>query len=58
MQAAEALVAGSKLRGAARKRLRAAAGHSVSFDTWRSLVVDQGLDNEQAVGLMAGLIVG
>ncbi len=53
--AAEALVAGTPLRGAARKRLRAAAGHAVSFDTWRSLVVDQGLDNEQAVALMVDL---
>jgi hypothetical protein len=55
-QATEALIAGSKLRGMALKKHRAAAGHAVSFGTWRSLVVDQGLDNEQAVALMVGLL--
>lgn len=48
---ADALVAGSALRGAARRRLRAAAGHVVGYWTWRSLVVEQGLTLDAAVEL-------
>jgi AcrR family transcriptional regulator len=40
---ADALTAGSGIKGAARHRLRAAAGHVVSYVTWRSLAVDQGV---------------
>jgi AcrR family transcriptional regulator len=40
---AEALLKGSGLRGSSRRRLRAVAGHVVSYDTWRSLAVVQGL---------------
>lgn len=53
----DALVAGTGVRGAARRRLRAAAGHAVSFWTWRSLTVEQGLDHEEAVDLAASLLV-
>ncbi|MPZ87716.1 MAG: TetR family transcriptional regulator [Nitriliruptorales bacterium] len=49
--AADALVDGCGVRGRARRVLRAAAGHVVNFWTWRSLVVDQGLDDSQAVQL-------
>jgi AcrR family transcriptional regulator len=53
---AEALVAGSRLRGRARARLEAAAGHAVNFWTWRSLCVEQGLDVAEAAELAASLI--
>jgi AcrR family transcriptional regulator len=54
----DALVAGSGARGGARRRLRAAAGHALSFWTWRSLVVEQGLDTDEAVDLAASLFTG
>jgi AcrR family transcriptional regulator len=47
--AADALVQGAGLRGHAKRRLRAVAGHLVSFWTWRSLAVDQGLETEEAI---------
>jgi AcrR family transcriptional regulator len=34
---------------------RAALGHAVAFETWRSLV-REGLDDDQAANLMAGLV--
>jgi len=52
----DALVAGRPERGAARARVRAAIGHALAFDTWRSLVREQGLDDRQAVDLMRGLV--
>jgi AcrR family transcriptional regulator len=55
-QGADAIVAGSTLRGAARRRLRAAAGHAVSYDTWRSLAIDQGLEDDEAAQLMTKLL--
>lgn len=48
---ADALVAGSNVRGRARRRLRAVAGHVVAYPTWHSLVVGQGLTDEEAVDL-------
>ena len=51
-----ALLDGRSLRGAARRRLRAAAGHVVAFWTWRSLVVDQGLSTAEAVELAVGFV--
>lgn len=52
-EAADALVAGSGARGRARRRLRATAGHVVSFWTWRSLAVDERLPHDDAVTLAA-----
>lgn len=43
-------------RGRARTRLRAAAGHAVSFTTWRSLVREQGLGDRDVVDLMVTLL--
>ena len=40
------------VRGARRKRLRAVIGHAVSFWTWRSLCLDQGLTNREAAEAM------
>lgn len=39
-----------------RRILRAAVAHALSFSTWYSLTQENGLSNEQAVSLMAGLV--
>jgi AcrR family transcriptional regulator len=39
-----------------RKRVRAAIGHALEFETWRSLVRRQGLSPTQAVDAMARLV--
>jgi AcrR family transcriptional regulator len=57
MQAiAGALVAGRGERGARRRRVLAAAGHAVAFETWRSLAREQGLSEGQAVELMSRFV--
>lgn len=38
------------------RRLRAAVGHAISFQTWRSLVRQQGLSDAEAVELMVGML--
>jgi AcrR family transcriptional regulator len=43
------------LRGRRRKSLRAVLGHAVSFWTWRSLCLDNGLTNREAVEAMTAL---
>jgi AcrR family transcriptional regulator len=43
------------VRGKGRKRLRAVLGHAVSFWTWRSLCLDQGLTNREAAEAMTAL---
>jgi AcrR family transcriptional regulator len=53
--AAETLLEGRALRGAARRRTRAALGHAVAFSTWRSLVREQQLSDAEAVRLMCEL---
>ncbi|HEU4905003.1 MAG TPA: helix-turn-helix domain-containing protein [Solirubrobacterales bacterium] len=53
--ATEILVRGRPERGAKRRRVRAAIGHALSFETWRSLVGEQGLARDEAVELIAGL---
>jgi AcrR family transcriptional regulator len=52
----DALTAGAGARGNARQRLRAAAGHAVSYWTWHSLVVEQSLESEDAAYLAASLL--
>jgi hypothetical protein len=54
--ATDVLIAGRRERGARRRRARAAIGHALAYETWRSLVRDQGLGREEAVELMAGLV--
>jgi AcrR family transcriptional regulator len=39
-----------------RKIVRAAAGHAVAFETWRSLVRREGLSNAEAAGAMAAFV--
>lgn len=45
------------LRGRRRKNLRAVLGHAVSFWTWRSLCLDNGLTNRQGVEAMTVLVL-
>jgi AcrR family transcriptional regulator len=52
----DTLMAGRRLRGGARQRVRAALGHATAFSTWRSLVVEQGLDVADARRLMCALV--
>src|SRR4051794_26992262 len=44
----DGLVAGRGLRGRTARRTRAALGHALAFPTWRSLAVEQGLDDREA----------
>ena len=53
--AADAMLRDRPERGASRRRVRAAIGHALSFETWRSLVRHQGLSQSQAIELMEGL---
>ncbi len=50
--AADVLLAGRPERGAARRRARAGLGHAVAFETWLSLVRQQGLTSAEAIRLM------
>jgi len=50
------IVRGRRERGARRRRIEAALGHTVSFATWRSLVREQGLSERDAVDLMRDLV--
>jgi AcrR family transcriptional regulator len=52
----DAIAAGRRERGAARRRMHAALGHAVSFPTWQSLVRFQGLDEGEAVAVMAAMV--
>jgi AcrR family transcriptional regulator len=54
--ARDTLMLGRKLRGQALMRALAATGHALGFLTWRSLTQEQGLDDQQAVELMYGLV--
>lgn len=52
--ARDVLMQGRRERGQARVRVRAAIGHALAFETWRSLVREQDLGNVQAARLMTG----
>jgi AcrR family transcriptional regulator len=54
--AQETLMSGRTLRGAAKRRTRAALGHAISFSTWKSLVGEQALSPAEAVELMRLLV--
>jgi AcrR family transcriptional regulator len=43
--------------GARRRELRAVLGHAASFSTWRSLCVEHGLPDREAVDVMAALVL-
>jgi AcrR family transcriptional regulator len=51
-----ALGRGWGVRGARRARLRAVLGLAIAFGTWRTLVQEQGLTDDQAVELMRQLV--
>lgn len=54
--ARDALMAGRKLRGAAKLRSQAAIGHAIAFSTWKSLTAEQGLDDRAAAELILTLL--
>lgn len=51
-----ALMRGRPERGRPRARVAAAIGHAITFQTWRSLVVEQELGPADAIDLMEGLV--
>jgi AcrR family transcriptional regulator len=53
--AADAILRGRPERGARRRRVQAAVGHALAFETWRSLAIHQGLPRPEAVELMEAL---
>jgi AcrR family transcriptional regulator len=55
-QARAMLMRGRRQRGRHRDRVAAAIGHAMAFPTWRSLVREQELGDEEAVELMASLV--
>jgi hypothetical protein len=54
--ATEVLVRGRPERGGRRRLARAAIGHALAFETWRSLVRAQGLSRSEAVSLAMRLV--
>jgi len=54
----DSLMPGRGLRGRAARRTRAALGHALAFPTWRSLIREQGLGDDEAVALMTVLVEG
>jgi len=54
--AQETLMTRRGLRGRTRPRVQAAIGHALAFPAWRSLTLEQGLDDDAAVGLMCSLV--
>ena len=54
--ATDVLLSAWRVRRRRRKELRAAIGLSLTFDTWRTLVRDYGLTDEQAVELATRLV--
>jgi AcrR family transcriptional regulator len=55
-QAADSIVQRRLERGVRRRRVRAAVGHALAFDTWRSLVREQRLSQSDAIELMERLV--
>jgi AcrR family transcriptional regulator len=52
----EMLGAGWTTDGACARRVDASVGHALRFQTWHSLVREQGLSDAEAVDLMVGLV--
>jgi len=51
------LMLGRRQRGRRRARVAAAVGHAIGFGAWRSLVLELGLDNDEAVDLMNAMVL-
>ena len=49
-------MAGRSVRGAARRRTRAALGHAIAYSTWKSLVREQQLADAAAITLVRSLV--
>jgi AcrR family transcriptional regulator len=54
--ARDSLMVGQELRGARRRRTKAALGHAIAFSTWKSLVREQELADADAVALVRALV--
>jgi AcrR family transcriptional regulator len=54
--ARDTLMAGRKLRGAARRRTQAALGHAIAFSTWKSFIREEGLSEADAAVLVCALV--
>jgi AcrR family transcriptional regulator len=54
--AADAILRGRPERGARRRRVRAAVGHALAFETWRSLLSHQGLSRSETIELMEAVV--
>lgn len=54
----DVLVPGWTTDRRSKRRVVAAVGHATSFTTWRSLVLEQGLRDVDAVGLLVALVRG
>lgn len=54
--AQDTLMQGRRLRGAERRRTRAALGHAITYSTWKSLVREQRLSDADAATLMHALV--
>ena len=50
------LMARRGVRGRARRRVSVAIGHALAFATWRSLAIDQELDDDEVVELMQSFV--
>lgn len=55
---ADAVSANDVPDGAAGRRTRAVARHLVDYRTWRSLAIDEGLDDQDVVELAIGMLLG
>jgi AcrR family transcriptional regulator len=55
-QVGEILAGGWTTEAVCERRVKAGVGHALSFQTWRSLVREQGLSDAEAVELMVGLV--
>ena len=53
----DALLQPFAVRGTRRRRVRAVLGHSVSFWTWRSMCIDNGLTNHEATEAMVAMVM-
>ena len=53
----DALLEAFAVRGARRRRLSAVLGHAVSFWTWRSLCLEQGLSQRETVDAVCDLVM-
>jgi AcrR family transcriptional regulator len=53
--AANAILRGRQERGSRGRRQRAAVGHALAFETWRSLAIHEGLPRAETIELMAAL---